>query len=270
MSDTETPPPSETSAARPPKKTESVNETIRTIVYAVLIALVVRTFTWQPYNIPSGSMIPTLLVGDYLFASKFAYGYSEFSFPIDLPIFRGRIFAHPPARGDVVIFKLPKDNSTDYIKRVIGMPGDTLHVTHGQLYINGAAVKREQMADYVDEHNIHHRQFEETLPGGLKHRILQDGDDGMLDNCPGSATCTPPDGSPVYKIPEDHYFCMGDNRTNSADSRVLDEVGYVPFVNLEAKANIIFFSLGEDAHFWEVWKWPWALRLHRFFISAQE
>jgi signal peptidase I len=239
------------------KKGESINETIKTIVYAVLIALVVRTFTFQPYNIPSGSMIPTLLVGDYLFASKFAYGFSEFSFPVDLPIFSGRILGTPPTRGDVVIFKLPTDGATDYIKRVIGMPGDKIQVTHGQLYINGEAVKREPMDTYDDETG-HHRRFMETLPNGVKHQILQDGDDGPLDN------------TQVYEVPADHYFCMGDNRTNSSDSRVLNSVGYVPYVNLEAKADVIFFSLGGDAHFWEFWDWPKDLRIHRFFKSAQE
>ncbi len=251
------------------KKGESINETIKTVIYAILIAVVVRTFTYQPYNIPSGSMIPTLLVGDYLFASKFSYGYSEFSFPIDLPVFHGRIFAKEPARGDVVIFKLPKDGATDYIKRVIGLPGDHLKVVHGQLYINGKPVEREKMPDLVDDFGVHHRQFMETLPGGVKHEILQDGDDGPLDNCPGSADCTPPDNATEYVIPPQHYFCMGDNRTNSADSRVLSQVGYVPFVNLEAKATFIFFSLKEDAHFWEIWKWPADLRLSRFFTSAQ-
>ena len=250
------------------KKGESVNETIKTVVYAILIAVVVRTFTYQPYNIPSGSMIPTLLVGDYLFASKFAYGYSEFSFPVDLPLFHGRILASQPNRGDVVIFKLPRDGVTDYIKRVIGLPGDKLKVVHGQLYLNGEAVKREKMDDFVDDVGAHHTRYMETLPNGVRHQILQDGDDNPLDNCPGAADCMKADGA-EYVIPPDHYFCMGDNRTNSADSRQLNAVGYVPFVNLEAKATFIFFSLKEDAHFWEFWKWPVDLRFHRFFTSAQ-
>jgi signal peptidase I len=252
------------------KKGESINETIKTILYAVLIAIVVRTFTFQPYNIPSGSMIPTLLVGDYLFASKFAYGYSEFSFPIDLPLFKGRIFATPPTQGDVVIFKLPSDGTTDYIKRVIGMPGDKLKVEHGQLYINDKAVPREAMPDYVDDFGSHHRRFMETLPDGVKHQILQDGDDGPLDNCPGGDSCMASNGGGEYTVPAGYYFCMGDNRTNSADSRELRGVGYVPFVNLEAKATFIFFSLKEDAHFWEIWKWPFDLRLGRFFTGAQK
>jgi signal peptidase I len=239
--------------AKPPKKPESLNETIKTIAYAVLIALVIRTFTWQPYNIPSGSMIPTLLVGDYLFAAKYEYGFSEFSFPIDLPLFQGRILDdHKPARGDVVIFKLPKDNATDYIKRIIGLPGDKIQVIHGQLYLNGDAVPRDKMPDFIDDTGDH-RRFLETLPGGVAHQILQDGDDGPLDN------------TQVYTVPADHYFCMGDNRTNSQDSRVLSEVGYVPYINLEAKAGMIFFSLDDRAHFWEFWKWPMALRISRIF-----
>jgi signal peptidase I len=241
---------------KPAKKAENLNETIRTIVYAVLIALVIRTFTWQPYNIPSGSMIPTFLVGYYLFASKYAYGFSEFSFPVDLPIFSGRILdEHKPERGDVVIFKLPKDNSTDYIKRIIGLPGDKIQVMHGQLYLNGQPVPREAMPDYVDYSGTH-RRFMETLPNGVKHQILQDGDEGFLDN------------TQLYIVPADHYFCMGDNRTNSQDSRVLGEVGYVPYINLEAKAGLIFFSLDERAHFWEIWKWPEDLRISRIFNSV--
>ena len=243
----------------PRKKSEptttrtNLNETFKTIVYAVLIALVIRTFTFQPFNIPSGSMIPSLLVGDYLFASKFAYGFSEYSFPIDLPVFNnGRLFGKEPSRGDVVIFKLPKDNSTDYIKRVIGLPGDDIQVTHGQLYINHKAVERRQMADFTDDSGVH-RRFLETLPNGVKHEILQDGDDGQLDN------------TQVYHVPPLKYFCMGDNRTNSLDSRVLSDVGFVPYVNIEAKAGLIFFSLEETAHFWEFWKWPHALRASRIF-----
>ena len=245
------------SPAKPVKKADSVNETVKTVVYAVLIALLVRTFTFQPYNIPSGSMIPTLLVGDYLFASKFAYGYSRYSFPIDLPIFSGRILAQAPKQGDVVIFKLPKDNSTDYIKRLIGLPGDRLQVKHGQLYINDVAVPRRQIDDFVDTDifgNEHHsRRFIETLPDGVEHPILQVGDEGRLDN------------TDVYTVPPHHYFMMGDNRTNSSDSRVLDLVGYVPEENLEAKAELIFFSLDEGTHFWEVWDWPVALRVSRMF-----
>lgn len=240
------------------KKPYSVNETIKTVVYAVLIALVVRTFTFQPYNIPSGSMIPTLLVGDYLFASKFAYGYSRYSFPIDLPLFSGRILARPPHQGDVVIFKYPQDNSTDYIKRLIGLPGDRLQVRDGQLYIDDKPVPRRQIDDYVDtdvfgsEH--HQRRFIETLPDGVQHPILQVGDEGRLDN------------TDVFIVPPHMYFMMGDNRTNSSDSRAF---GFVPEENLEAKAEMIFFSLDEGTHFWEIWKWPTALRVSRMFDMVQ-
>ncbi len=259
MSNTPDPAPIAT-AKKPAKKQSNLNETFKTIVYAVLIALVIRSFTFQPFNIPSGSMIPTLLVGDYLFASKYAYGFSEYSFPVDIPVFQGfpggRLFGHQPERGDVVIFKLPKDNSTDYIKRVIGLPGDDIQVTHGQLYINGKAVERQQIADFPDDTGIH-RRFMETLPNGVKHEILQDGDDGQLDN------------TIVYHVPPMKYFCMGDNRTNSSDSRVLSDVGYVPYINLEAKAGLTFFSLEDTAHFWEFWKWPHALRVSRMFRRVQ-
>ena len=271
MTDSEqTPGPASRTDKTPVKKEkpDTVNETVKTIIYALLIAAIVRTFTWQPYNIPSGSMIPTLLVGDYLFAAKFAYGFSEYSFPVDLPLFRGRILAKEPTRGDVVIFKWPRDDSTDYIKRVIGMPGDRIKVTNGQLFINGEAVRREAMPDFLDKRGHRSRQFMETLPGGLKHRILQDGDDGSLDNCPGNVSCMPANDGQDYLVPPGAYFCMGDNRSNSADSRVSD-VGFVPFVNLEAKAQIIFFSLDEDAHFWEFWKWPADLRPSRMGDSIK-
>ncbi len=258
MSDDPIPTVPPSSLTKVKKKPESINETIKTVVYAVLIALIVRTFTFQPYNIPSGSMIPTLLVGDYLFASKFAYGYSRYSFPIDLPLFSGRIFGHEPHQGDVVIFKYPVDNSTDYIKRVIGMPGDRLQVKEGQLYLNDKPVPRRQIDDYVDtdifgsEH--HSRRFIETLPDGVEHLILQVGDNGKLDN------------TDVFVVPPHQYFMMGDNRTNSSDSRVF---GPVADENLEAKAEMIFFSLDEDAHFWEIWKWPTALRVNRMFDMVQ-
>src|SRR5512140_2538957 len=133
-------------------KTESgVGETVRVVVHALLIALVIRTFLFQPFNIPSGSMIPTLLVGDYLFVSKYSYGYSHFSFPFSPPLFSGRILGRDPQRGDVVVFRLPRDDSTDYIKRVIGLPGDKIQVREGLLYINGEPVKRERLADFRDD-----------------------------------------------------------------------------------------------------------------------
>src|SRR6201998_379823 len=163
-------------------------DTIKTIVYAVLIALVVRTVAYEPFNIPSGSMVPTLLVGDYLFVSKFSYGYSRYSLPFGLPLFSGRIFFHPPERGDVAVFKLPTDNSTDYIKRVIGLPGDHIQVKNAILYINNQPCPRKRIEDYLYEEGngavIPIAQYIETLPNGRQHRIIQMADNGPLDNTP--------------------------------------------------------------------------------------
>jgi signal peptidase I len=239
-------------------------ETVKTVVYAVLIALVVRTVAYEPFNIPSGSMVPTLLTGDYLFVSKFSYGYSRYSLPFGLPLFSGRIylpFSHLPQRGDVAVFKLPTDTSTDYIKRIVGLPGDRIQVRHGTLYINDQAVPRRPVEDFEYEENgqvgILH-QYIEALPRGagespLEHPIIKVGDNGPLDN------------TPVYEVPPGHYFGMGDNRDNSQDSRVLSAVGYIPAENLVGKAQFLFFSTDGWARWWEIWKWPFAVRYRRLF-----
>jgi signal peptidase I len=239
-------------------------ETGKTIVYAVLIALVVRTVGYEPFNIPSGSMIPTLLVGDYLFVSKFSYGYSRFSLPFGLPLFSGRILEfHKPERGDVVVFKLPTDTSTDYIKRLVGLPGDKVQVTHGQLFINGQMVPRRQVEDYVYQGSpqeggqvVLMHQYIESLPRGpdekpFDHPIIKVGDDGPLDN------------TPVYDVPEGYYFAMGDNRDNSQDSRVMSAVGFIPSENLVGKAQFLFFSTDGSAPWWQVWEWPFGIRYSR-------
>jgi signal peptidase I len=242
------------------KSSGGVFETVKTIVYAVLIALVVRTVAYEPFNIPSGSMIPTLLVGDYLFVSKFSYGYSRFSLPFGLPLFHGRILAfHGPERGDVVVFKLPTDTSTDYIKRIVGLPGDKVQVIHGQLFINGQMVPRRQVDDYVYQEGdavVLMHQYIESLPRGpdeapLDHPIIKIGDDGPLDN------------TAVYEVPEGDYFAMGDNRDNSQDSRVMSAVGFIPAENLVGRAQFLFFSTDGSAAWWEVWKWPFAIRYWR-------
>src|SRR5215831_16394784 len=209
-------------------------ETVRVVFHALIIALVIRTFLFQPFNIPSGSMKATLLVGDYLFVSKYSYGYSHYSIPLSPPLFSGRIFGSEPQRGDVVVFRLPKDDSTDYIKRVIGLPGDRIQMKDGVLYINGTAVKKERVEDFVDDENGERvRRFRETLPNGVVYETLDLQDNGFLDN------------TQEYLVPAGHYFMMGDNRDNSTDSRVLAAVGYVPFENLVGKAQIIFFSIGD-------------------------
>jgi len=239
------------------KKTYVIWDSAKTFVYAILIALLVRTVAFEPFNIPSGSMIPTLLIGDYLFVSKYSYGYSKHSMPLSLPVIPGRIFFSEPERGDVAVFKLPTDDETDYIKRLIGLPGDRIQMKSGRLYINGKIVKRERIDDFVqtDRNGNIRRQarFLETLPNGLVHPILEKSDHDMLDD------------TSVYTVPPEHYFAMGDNRDNSQDSRVLSEVGFVPKKNLVGRAEVLFFSTNGAGRFWEVWKWPISIRFKRFF-----
>ena len=236
-------------------------ETVKVIVQALLIALVVRTVLFQPFNIPSGSLIPTLLIGDYLFVSKYSYGYSRFSMPFSPDLFSGRILASAPKRGDVAVFKLPRDGQTDYIKRVIGLPGDKIQMVQGRLVINGQTVEREPVQK-ITTTDAYGRQtqvptYKETLPGGVSHLIIErDGDTGFYDS------------TGVYEVPAGNYFMMGDNRDKSTDSRVPPEqggVGYVPFENFVGRAEVIFFSLDEGVEGWQVWKWPTAVRWSRLF-----
>jgi len=249
------------SQEQPQKKKQAseggILETVKVVVQALLLALVVRTFLFQPFNIPSGSMKSTLLVGDYIFVSKFSYGYSRYSFPFGLPPFDGRVWGEAPERGDVVVFKLPRDNETDYIKRVIGLPGDRVQLRDGLLHINGQPVQREQVEDFVEEEvegGARIRRYRETLPNGVSYLALDRFDRGPLDS------------TQEYVVPDGHYFMMGDNRDNSMDSRVLSgpsAVGFVPYENLVGRAQIIFFSVEEGAAGWQVWRWPWILRFDR-------
>ncbi len=240
------------------KKHGGIGETIRTVIYAVLIALVVRTVAYEPFNIPSGSMIPTLLVGDYLFVSKFSYGYSRHSFPFSMVPLDGRVLGEGPDRGDVAVFKFPGDNATDYIKRVIGLPGDTIQVQMGRLFINGEAVERERVEDFVIRDHFGNvrrlGRFTETLPNGTTHEILEESDFERYDN------------TPLFRVPEGHYFMMGDNRDHSEDSR--GSVGFVPVENLVGRAEVLFFSTDGSARLWELWRWPFAIRWERLFQSV--
>lgn len=239
------------------KKSGGYGELIRTVVIACAIALGIRTFLYEPFNIPSGSMKPTLLVGDYLFVSKLSYGYSRYSMPLSLPLIPGRILFTPPERGDVVVFKLPSDNTTDYIKRVVGLPGDTVQVKGGLLHINGEAVKRRRIEDFTAADGGRDiAQFIETLPNGREHRILELSDRMSADN------------TPIYTVPEGHYFAMGDNRDNSRDSR-FPEVGPIPAKNLVGRAEVLFFSHDGTAELWQVWKWPFAIRYGRLLDGIE-
>ena len=235
-------------------KPNSLKDTIKTVVYAVLIALVVRTVGFEPFNIPSGSMIPTLLVGDYLFVSKYSYGYSRYSLPFGLPLIPGRVLFTEPERGDVAVFKLPTDNKTDYIKRIVGLPGDKIQLRKGIVHVNGVGVGRRRIDDFITDNGsgVMRRipRFIETLPGGREHAILEVSDRGPSDN------------TRVYTVPDSHFFAMGDNRDNSRDSR-FPNVGFVPKENLVGRAEFLFFSI--DGPVWKVWNWLASIRFKRLF-----
>lgn len=248
----------ETEASEKKKKKGGLGETIKTVFYAVLIALVVRTVVVEPFNIPSGSMIPTLLIGDYLFVSKYSYGYSRHSLPLSLPLIPGRIFFTEPKRGDVAVFKWPRDNSTDYIKRIVGLPGDRIQVKAGVLYINGQPVGLKDHGEFVRENGNggprRVTEYVETLPGGKSHMIIQETNEGFFNNT-----------EPVV-VPPGHYFAMGDNRDRSQDSRAW---GFVPAVNLVGRAEFLFFSVNGSARWYEFWKWPSAIRYSRILDSVE-
>ena len=232
-------------------------ETLKTVFYAVLIAIVFRTVAYEPFNIPSGSMKPTLLIGDYLFVAKFAYGYSRHSLPWSLPLISDRLFGREPERGDVAVFKWPVDNSTDYIKRVIGLPGDRIQMKNGALYINGRAVKRERIELDNPDRTLRVgpgvAEFRETLPNGVSYRTFDDGNTGA-------------DNTRVITVPPGQYFMMGDNRDRSSDSRVW---GPIKAENLVGRAEVLFFSTNGSARMWEFWRWPTSTRYSRLFRPVE-
>jgi signal peptidase I len=206
------------------------------LIFPLAVAILVRSFLYQPFNVPSVAMSPTLLNGDYFFASKFAYGYSRHSLPFSPPLIPGRIFASEPERGDVVVFRLPKDGVTIYVKRVVGLPGDRIQMKEGLLFINDAPVARERLADFPAANTCGLgragtvKRWRETLPDGSSYETLDCVDNGFYDN------------TSTYTVPAGHFFAMGDNRDNSTDSRVLSAVGYVPLENLIGRVSVIFFS----------------------------
>lgn len=231
-------------------------DNLKTVILAVFIALLIRSFLFEPFRIPSGSMYPTLRVGDYLFVSKYTYGYSRYSFPGGFPLFKGRIWYSEPKRGDVVVFRFPKDVRTDFIKRIIGLPGDKIQIKKGRLYINGEQIARQKEDGYVIDEYVRmpefYRQYEETLPEGLKHKIIEISDkERIVDN------------TEEFVVPADSFFVMGDNRDRSDDSRL--SVGFVPKENLVGKARFLFFSHNDKGEIYLPLTWKRAIRWSRLF-----
>ncbi len=246
--------------AKPPRRRRGavaslgrvLGDAVKIIVIAVLIAVGFRTFLFEPFNIPSGSMIPTLQVGDLLFVAKYSYGYSRFSLPLAPPLFSGRIGFHSPQRGDVAVFRYPRDTTEDYIKRIVGLPGDHIQMKQGVLYVNGLAATRTPVGPYIaDDHGrkIETERFTEAMPGGGRsYQIIKADDEGWANN------------TPEYVVPDNSFFAMGDNRDDSADSRYMAGVGFVPMQNLIGRAEFIVFSWDTD---------NWGIRWNRLFKSIQ-
>jgi len=280
------------------KKKDGFWETIKTIFWALLIAGAFRTILFQPFSIPSGSMKPELLIGDYLFVSKYSYGYSHYSLPFEPDWFSGRIFSSMPERGDVVVFKHPNfdacdqpvlervggfflsilgqpvggtEDCVDYVKRVVGLPGDTVQMKGGILHINGDPLDTKRIEDFVEPNialgnpprrprcvngpvppggDCAKEQYVETFPSGRSHRVLNISGEVGLGETPARPNA---DNTPVFEVPEGHFFFMGDNRDNSYDSRFVNQLGVVPFENLIGRADLIAFS--SEGAFWQVWTW---------------
>jgi len=236
------------------KSNNSIKELFKTLLIAGSIAIFFRSIFFEPFNIPSGSMIPSLLVGDYLFVSKYSYGYSKYSFPFGVVPITDRIFEKSPKRGDIIVFRKPGDETIDYIKRLVALPNDTVQVKNGVLYINKKMVERTKSNVGVMKNNFGDEkiftQYKETFDGLNFHEIIEASDQDLFDD------------TIEFKVPDNHFFFMGDNRDNSRDSRS-PEVGFVPKRNLIGKAQIIFFSHNSSASIFEFWKWHKAIRFSR-------
>ena len=236
-------------------------ENFKTLFYALIIAVIIRSLLIQPFYIPSSSMEPNLLVGDRIFVTKYSYGYSKHSFPFSPPIFKGRIISAEPQRGDVVVFKTPADNRTDYIKRLIGLPGDRVQFIDSNLYINNAEIIKSRVSKndkiYCGNKELNVFTFEELLSNGKKYKSAYLKDYTFQNSDP-------------FIVPDEHYFFLGDNRDCSKDSRFLSSVGYVHQNNLVGKAQFIFFSSDKSVgSIFSFWKWNESVRLNRFFKKIE-
>jgi signal peptidase I len=231
---------------------------IKTLIIALLCAGFVRSIFFEPFHIPSSSMKPGLLIGDYIFVAKYSYGYSRYSFPFGIDFFEGRIFEkNKPTRGDVAVFRLPSEPSINYIKRIIGLPNDQIQMRDGVLFINNVEVSKIANGVFSDNDGslkVEIRKFLETLPEGKTVETLDQSSEAPQDN------------TGIYEVPAGHYFMMGDNRDNSQDSRFLSQVGYVPEENLVGKATIIFFSNSKPT--WQFWNWSNSIRYNRIFTKV--
>lgn len=253
-------------------------EFLKIFIYAAVFTFILRLVVFDPFTIPSESMLPNLMTGDYLVVSKSTYGYSNHSFPLYSPdIFSGRIMESPVERGDVVVFKLPRDNKTDYIKRIVGVAGDRIQVKEGQLFVNGVGYERKRVADFVikesentnclrfpqyrvaveDGYECHYPQYREYMPNGINYLTLDLRNGGMADD------------TRTYVVPEGHYFAMGDNRDNSIDSRWPSSqgVGFVPSENLVGRAVSVLWSTDGGSSWLLPWTWFSSARFERMFYS---
>jgi signal peptidase I len=242
------------------KPKNEVVDTIIVIIEALIIAFLFRTFLWQPFSIPTASMQSTMMIGDYFVANKWAYGLGKYSFGFEVPLPNRILAIGEPQRGDIAVFH--NISNEDYIKRIIGLPGDRIQMKQGRLYINGEMVPREEVGRGLDVNDslmtVPVTIYNETLPNGVVHSIQEISDDDFLDN------------TAEYVVPAGHYFMMGDNRDRSADSRILNEVGYVPATNLIGKAEGRFFSIQDGIPPWQIWRWPGHVRLDRMFQSVYQ